>query len=293
MSKKRYKSGSRKGLQGVTLCISTALVLVLLGLVVFCVLAGRNLSSDVKENLVVTVMFNQDMTDAEARQVCASLQKRPYIKQIQFVSKEQALQTATRDLGTDPSEFTDGVNFFSGMADLTLRSEYANNDSLQWISRELRKYPKVSEVDYQKDLVDAVNKNLAKIGLVLLGLAALLTFVSFSLINNTVRLDIYARRFSIHTMKLVGASWWFIRWPFIRNAMLIGLLSALLAVAALGGCWYALLQAEPKITGVVTWETLAVTAGSVFLFGILITALCAAISVTSFLKMKAGELYKI
>ena len=138
-----------------------------------------------------------------------------------------------------------------------------------------------------------MNRNLAKIGIAMLVLAVLLTFVSFSLINNTVRLGIYARRFSIHTMKLVGASWGFIRRPFIRRAVVTGLLAAVLANLVLAGCVYALYCYEPEILTVVTWREMAVTGAAVVLLGILITALCAGISVNRFLKMKAGELYKI
>lgn len=294
MGNKHKKPSRRVGrLQSVTLCISTALVLILLGLVVFCTLMGRNLSSYVRENLVVTMMLEQDMTDTEAQTMCRSLAKRPYIKSVNFISKTEALREATKEMGTDPSEFTDGINPLPSSVELTLKSDYANNDSLSWISKELKQYPKVSEINYQRDLVDAVNRNLAKIGLCLLVLAALLTFVSFSLINNTVRLGIYARRFSIHTMKLVGASWSFIRRPFLCRAILTGLIAALLACVVLGGCVYLLYRYEPDIMTILTWKEMTITGLSVFLFGIIITAICANISVNRFLKMKAGELYKI
>ncbi len=280
-------------MQAVTLCISTALVLILLGLVVFSTLTGRNLSSYVKENLVVTMMLEQDMMDNEAQAVCKRLETRPYIKNVVFINKQQSLKEATKEMGANPAEFTDGVNPFSSLIELTLKSDYANSDSLTWIAAELKKYPKVSEINYQRDLIDSVNRNLAKIGLGMLVLAILLTFVSFTLINNTVKLDIYARRFSIHTMKLVGASWNFIRGPFIRRAVFTGLLAALLAIVVLGGGIYALYRYEPEILNVVTWREMAITAGAVVLFGIVITALCANISVNKFLKMKAGELYNI
>ena len=151
----------------------------------------------------------------------------------------------------------------------------------------------MSEVKYQKDLIDSVNENIAKISLVLLALAVLLTIVSFSLINNTVRLSIYARRFSIHTMKLVGASWGFIRAPFVRHYVLLGLLAALIACCVLGGAVYALFMYEPDVLDLITWQVLAITAGTVVVFGIFITAICSIISVNKFLRMKAGDLYKI
>ena len=293
MVKKRSKARSRQGLQAVTLCISTALVLILLGVVVLSVLTARNTSAYVKENLVVTMLLEQDMTTPEAKRLCTKLDKRPYIKHLQFVSKEQALREQTKALGSDPTEFTGGVNPFLASVELTLHADYANNDSLRWISAELCKYPKVSEITYQKDLVESVNRTLAKVSIALLVLAVLLTFVSFSLINNTVRLGIYARRFTIHTMKLVGASWGFIRRPFVRQAVGIGLLAALLACMALGGCVWALYNYEPDILTVLTWQVMAVTGATVFLFGIIITAFCAGISVNKFLRMKAGDLYKI
>ena len=293
MVKKYRKTGKRSGLQAITLCISTALVLILLGLVVLTTLAGRNLSAHVRENLVVTLMLEHDMTDSEGNQMCNAVKKSSYIRSINFISKDRALKEATKEMGADPSEFTEGLNPFSPSIEITLNSEYANNDSLRWIAKELKRYPKVTEISYQKDLVEAVNRNLAKIGLAMLTLAVLLTFVSLSLINNTVRLGIYARRFSIHTMKLVGASWGFIRRPFVSRAVVIGLVASLFAIAALGGMSYAMVCYEPDIVTIVSWQDLAITALAVVVFGIVITSICANISVNKFLKMKAGDLYKI
>ena len=292
MGKKRNRTRNRFRLQGVTLCISTAMVLVLLGLVVFSVLIGRNLSSYVKENLVVTMWLDQDMSDTEAQQFCKKLRTRPFINNLQYVSKEQALKDGIKDLGADPTEFADGNPFLSSI-ELTLNANYANSDSLRWISKELKNHPKVNEIAYQKDLVDAVNKNIAKISIVLLFLAVLLTIVSFSLINNTVRLGIYARRFSIHKMKLVGASWGFIRKPFLKQALWVGIVAAIIAILVLGGLIYALYYYEPQILTVLDWKVAVITASVVLLFGIIITTLCANISVNKFLKMTAGDLYKI
>ena len=293
MKKKPNKARNRYGLQVITLCISTSLVLILLGVVVLSVFTTRHLTNYVKENLVVTMMLEQDMTNPEARLLCTRLKTRPYIKNLSFISKEQALKEQTAAMGSDPSEFIGGDNPFLSSIELTLRGDYANNDSLKWISKELKAYPKVSEITYQQDLIESVNNTLGKVSLVLLVLAGLLTFVSFSLINNTVRLSIYARRFSIHTMKLVGASWGVIRRPFVMQAVGIGVVAALLAIGILGGCIYALSRYEEGLFNVVTWDVLAVTGGSILLFGVLITALCAGISVNKFLRMKAGELYKI
>lgn len=292
MGKKQNKTRVRHGLQGVTLCISTALVLILLGMVVFSVLTARNLSAYVKENLTVTMMLGEDITDPEARQLCNELRSHPYISNITYISKEQALKEQTAAMGTDPSEFL-GMNPFVASIELQLKAQYANTDSLKWISKDIKADKRVTDVTYPQDLMDSVNRNLNKINLVLLVLAVLLTCVSFSLINNTVKLGMYARRFTIHTMKLVGASWVFIRRPFLRNAMGIGILAAVIADAVLGGGIYALSTYEPGVMKVITWQVMAITGGAVFLFGVLITLLCACFSVNKFLRMKAGDLYKI
>lgn len=292
MKKRKKKTGNRRGVQWVTLCISTAMVLVLLGVIVFSVQTSRNLSAWVKENLTVTVMLGDDVSVNEAKRLCRDLYHRPYARNIDYVSKEQALKEQTEAMGSDPSEFL-GANPFVATLELQLKSDYANSDSLKWIVYELQKNPKVTDVAFQEDLMDNVNKNLARMNIVLLCLAVLLTFVSFSLINNTVRLSVYARRFLIHTMKLVGAPWGFIRRPFVRQAVVVGIIAAVLAIAVLGGCVYALYTFEPNMLNIITWRELAITAAAVLLFGLIITLLCTWISVNRFLKMTAGDLYRI
>ncbi|MBR1410615.1 MAG: permease-like cell division protein FtsX [Prevotella sp.] len=292
MKRRKKYAGSRRGVQLVTLCISTAMVLVLLGLVVLSVQTSHNLSQWVKENLTVTVMLSDDVSENGAKLLCRDLYHRPYSKNIDYISKEQALKEQSEAMGSDPSEFL-GVNPFPATLELQLKSDYANRDSLKWIAKELQKNPKVTDVAYQVDLMDSVNRNLTKVNLLLLLLAVLLTCVSFSLINNTVRLSVYSRRFLIHTMKLVGASWAFIRKPFMKQAMLVGVIAALIAIAVLGGLVYALYRYEPNMLTVINWRELVVTAVAVMLFGIIITATCSYISVNKFLRMSAGELYKI
>ena len=279
-------------MQLLTLCISTTMVLVLLGIVVLSVLTSRNLSAWVKENLTVTIMLSDDASVNDAKRLCRNLYYRPFSKNIDYVSKEQALKEQTEAMGSDPSEFL-GTNPFVATLELQLKSDYANRDSLNWIVEELRKNQFVTDVAYQEDLMDNVNKSLGRINIVLLFLALLLTFVSFALINNTVRLSVYSRRFLIHTEKLVGASWGFIRRPFVRQAIGVGVIAAVLAICVLGGCVYGLYYYEPGMLGIITWKELTVTAVSVLLFGIILTAVCSWISVNRFLHMTAGELYKI
>ena len=279
-------------MQVVTLCISTTMVLILLGMVVFFVLSARNLSAHMKEHLVVTVMLKDSVSVNDAKLFCRDLYHRPYSHNIDYISKEQAQREQVKELGSDPTEFL-GFNPFPATLEIQLNADYANRDSLKWIAKEIKKDKRVSDLAYMEDLMDKVNMNISRVSLVLLVLALLLTFVSFSLISNTVRLSVYARRFVIHTMKLVGASWGFIRRPFLKQAVMIGIIAAVLAIIVLGAGVYGLYLTQPGMMEVVTWEVLALTAVAVLLFGIFITALCAWLAVNKFLRMRASELYKI
>ena len=293
MTKKRRRHGRRQGsLQIITLCISTSLVLILLGMVTFTVLTARNLSSYVKENLTVTLMLSEKMTVAESQRLRTSLNNKRYISRTLYISPQQALKEHVKAMGSDPTDFLGGTPFV-GSIEMQLKAEYANNDSLKWITRELRANSNIEDITYQKDFMDQVNANLRKISIVLLVLAALLTFISFSLINNTIRLSVFSRRFSIHTMKLVGASWSFIRWPFIKRAIAEGLVAAIVADGVLAAGIYALYNLEPEILVVVDWRVMTITGVAVLLFGLIITTFCSYLSVNRFLRMSAGDLYKI
>ncbi len=292
MKKRRNQAGNRHSLQVVTLCISTAMVLVLIGIVVLTVFTGRNLSRYVKENLTVTMILQPDLSNSECAAICRKVEQHDYITQVSYTSKEQALKEGTKELGANPAEFA-GENPFTAEIELKLKASYANNDSIRRIAKDLRQFKGVSEVTYRQDLVNSVNKMLSKVSIVLLIIASLLTVVSFSLINNTIRLSVYARRFAIHTMKLVGASWNFIRLPFLRQAVGLGLLSAAIALVVLGVGMFALYGYEPEMTTIIDWEVMTLTAVIVLAVGVVLTTFCAWLSVNKFLRMKAGDLYKI
>ena len=275
------------------MCISTTMVLVLLGFVVLSVLTTRNLSNYVRENLTVTVMLGDSVTAKEGIALGKKLEKRPYAKEVAYISKEQALKEQSEAMGNDPSEFL-GVNPFVATLEMRMNADYANADSLRKIARELKKNKRqVTDVAYQEDLTEKVNYNLQRMSIVLLVLAVLLIIVCYSLISNSVRLDIYSRRFSIHTMKLVGASWSFIRWPFLKRAIGIGLIASLLACGVLGAMLYGLYQYEPGARQVIDIEEVGITVLAIFIAGFFIMLFCTFLSVNKFLRMTAGELYKI
>lgn len=288
----KHNSVSYFDMQFVTSSISTTLVLLLLGLVVFFVLGAHNLSVYVKENINFSILISDDMKESDILKLQKKLDKEPFVKATEYISKKQALREQTEAMGTDPQEFL-GYNPFTASIEVKLHSDYANSDSIAKIEKKIKKNTNIQEVLYQKDLIDAVNDNICNISLMLLGLAVILTFISFALINNTIRLTIYSKRFLIHTMKLVGASWSFIRRPFLRRNFWIGVLSAVIADAVLWGAAYWLVSYEPELIRVITPDVMLLVSVSVLIFGVLITWLCALLSINKYLKMKAGTLYYI
>lgn len=288
----KHNSVSYFDMQFVTSSISTTLVLLLLGLVVFFVLGAHNLSVYVKENINFSILISDDMKESDILKLQKKLDKEPFVKATEYISKKQALREQTEAMGTDPQEFL-GYNPFTASIEVKLHSDYANSDSITKIEKKIKKNTNIQEMLYQKDLIDAVNDNIRNISLMLLGLAVILTFISFALINNTIRLTIYSKRFLIHTMKLVGASWSFIRRPFLRRNFWIGVLSAVIADAVLWGAAYWLVSYEPELIRVITPDVMLLVSVSVLIFGVLITWLCALLSINKYLKMKAGTLYYI
>ena len=270
--KGKNNSVSYFDMQFITSSISTTLVLLLLGLVVFFVLAAHNLSVYVKENISFSVLVSDDMKESDILKLQKRLDKEAFVKQTEYISKKQALREQTEAMGTDPQEFL-GYNPFTASIEIKLHSDYANSDSIAKIEKLIKKNTNIQEVLYQKDLI--------------------LTFISFALINNTIRLAIYSKRFLIHTMKLVGASWAFIRRPFLRRNFWIGVLAAFIADSILWGAAYWLVSYEPELVKVITPEVMVLVSGAVLVFGVLITWLCALLSINKYLRMKASTLYYI
>ena len=291
-NKNKNNSVSYFDMQFITSSISTTLVLLLLGLVVFFVLGAHNLSIYVRENINFSVLISDDMKEADILKLQKKLDKEPFVKQTEYISKKQALKEQSEAMGTDPEEFL-GYNPFTASIEIKLHSDYANSDSIPKIEKMIKKNTNIQDVLYQRELIDLVNDNIRNISLVLLALAVVLALISFALINNTIRLAIYSKRFLIHTMKLVGASWGFIRRPFLRRNIWSGVLAGIMADAILMGTAYWLVSYEPELIRVITPEVMLLVSGSVLIFGVVITFLCAYLSINKYLRMKASTLYYI
>ena len=279
-------------IQFVTACISTSLVLLLLGSVVLVVLTAGRLSDHVRENLELSLLLNDNTEAKDVERIVRYVEVQRYTKDVHYISKEDILKEQTTSMGLDPTEFL-GYNPYAASIEVKLKAEYANTDSIIPIKNRLMRYTQIREISYPSELMDNVNENIRKISALLLALALALSLISFALINNTIKLTIYSQRFLLHTMKLVGASWGFIRRPFLMRNLCIGVVSGLLANGAIGGGIYMLLRYESQLAYLFTMPALAVVGGSVMLFGILITLLCAYVSINRFLRMKAGDLYYI
>ena len=277
-------------MQFITAGISTTMVLFLLGLVVFFVLTANNLSVYIRENIAFSAILDDGIKETSIIKLQESLNKKGYVKQTVYISKDQALKEQIEAMGTDPSEFL-GHNPFNASIEIKLNAGYSHPDSIKWIEKELTENKGILEVSYPQNLLDSVNRNLQKISAFLLGLAILLSLISFSLINNTIRLTIYSKRFLIHTMKLVGASWGFIRRPFITRNLWIGILSGAVANAILTASAYTAVKYEPELLAIVSPESIMIVAAAVMVFGMIITTFCAYISINKYLRMKISELY--
>lgn len=277
-------------MQFITAGISTTMVLFLLGLVVFFVLTANNLSVYIRENIAFSAILDDGIKETSIIKLQESLNKKDYVKQTVYISKDQALKEQIEAMGTDPSEFL-GHNPFNASIEIKLNAGYTNPDSIKWIEKELMANKSILEISYPQNLLDSVNRNLQKISAFLLGLAVLLSLISFSLINNTIRLTIYSKRFLIHTMKLVGASWGFIRRPFITRNLWIGILSGAVANAILTASAYTAVKYEPELLAIISPKSIMIVAAAVMVFGMIITTMCAYISINKYLRMKISELY--
>ena len=285
--KKRHSSWK---MQALTSTISTTMVLVLLGIVTITMLTARTLSRTVREDLTVTVILEDGTETEEAKKIQAELTGEPYVAHVNYISPEQALAEQIESMGVEPTEFL-GENPFSISMELRMTAEYACKDSLNWITSGLKAKPNVADVIYQKDLVESLNRNLKRISLALLAVAMLLVVVSLVLINNTVRLSVFSHRFTIHTMKLVGARWGIIRRPFLRLATFIGLASATLADGMLiAGCKWAE-SYDSTVATYVTTQSLGIMTAILYGTGLVITLACTYLSVTSALRKKESDLY--
>ena len=270
--------------------ISITLVLLLIGVAALVVINSGSVARYLKENVKISVLFVQNATEQDAEEYLGSVRALPYVHDTRLITREEGERELAEMLGEDFLDVFE-TSPVPISVDVTLNAEYVVPDSLAFVSEVLAASPMVEEVDSQQPLVAILNENLAKISAVFGVFILLLLFISFVLINNMVRLSVFARRFTIHTMKLVGATKAFIRAPFLRGALLQGLISALLASAAIWGIYYAARSSFSELFEIFDIVTLLESTGIIFVCGVLICVLSTYFVVGRLVSANKDELY--
>lgn len=274
----------------VTVVISLALVLFMLGLLGLVVINAKKLSNHVKENVGFQVVLKDTTTQAELDILKQEISSSAFTKQVDYISKDEAAKKLQKDLGEDFITFL-GYNPLLSSLDVKLNSDYANIDSLAGFEKQIMQKHFVKEVIYHKDMIKQVNDNAKVISLYILIFSGLLLVVAIALINNTIRLSIYAKRFLIRTMYLVGATQGFIRMPFILKGVRQGVIAGLLAGFLLAGFLVLSTNYIPDLLQLQDPNLLAVLFAGIVALGVLISGLSAALSVSRYLRLKTDDLY--
>lgn len=273
-----------------TTTISIALVLFLLGMIGLLVLNASRVSSYVKENLSLTVTFAPDTRDAEVRQIEKQLLATPQVKSVRYIDKEEAAREMEANLGENFLDMLDENPLLPSM-EVKLFAQYANEEGMAALAEQVRAYKSVRDVNYEKDVVNLIHDNVRKISFVLLGFSVLMLLVAITLINNTVRLMVYSKRFLIRAMQLVGATRGFIRRPFLASAVIQGLVGGLLANAMLAVIVFFSARELPGIVGFNNPYYLVLLFAVVFLTGVVITLISTTRSVNRYLNLRTADLY--
>lgn len=270
--------------------ISIALVLLLVGMFGMLAVNAGAVQNYFRENVKITAILKENVQDIQAKKLQHTLDVHPAVKRTAFISREQGTEEMKKMLGEDFLQAFEH-NPIPASIEINLKGEYFNPDSLRLFSIQLEKDSAVEEVAYERSLMEILNRNLEKIAMAFMVLVSLLMFISFVLINNTVRLNVYSRRFSIYTMKLVGAKKSFIRGPFLVKAFFQGMLSGLLAALALIGILYMLRDSFAQMFSIFQMELVGAVLVGVVLLGAFICWICTFFVVGRMISFTNNDLY--
>ena len=270
--------------------VSITLVLFLLGFFGFLVFSTKKLANHFKEQVTVTILIKDEAKSADIAQLQKTLSVASFVKSLRFISKDKAAETFSKDIGEDFVSFI-GTNPLQNVIHLSLMADYAEPYRIAEIKRELEQNSFVSEVVYDQSLVALIHENVNRIGLITLVFSALFSFVSVLLINASIRLSIYSKRFIIKTMQLVGATRSFIRRPFIRTNVRLGILSAFLAILLFYGALLAIVKSYPEFSILLDNTILCIVFIGILAMGILISWLSTYFATQRFLNLNTNDLY--
>lgn len=291
MSKAEEKFNKRRlRASYITSVVSIALVLFMLGLLGLIVLHAHKLSDYVKENIGFSIIMKDNVREADILAFQKELNATSFVKSTEYITRERAAAELQKDLGEDFVDFL-GYNPLLPSIEVSLKADYANNDSLNLIEQRIVDNSQVKEVYYQKSLVDMVNQNVRKISMVLLGFSMLLMLISVALINNTIRLSVYSKRFLIKSMLLVGATRGFIQWPFLVKGLVHGLVAAFLAILLLIGVLYMAGRQMPELAGLQDKNMFLALFIIIVIAGLTLSCISTWLAVRKFLRIKTDHLY--
>jgi cell division transport system permease protein len=274
----------------ITPIISVSLVLLLLGIVAMLGIAANSLTDYVKENIGFDVVMKNDASQQEIDALKQMWTKAPYVASVKYISKEDALQSWEKETGENLMEVI-GVNPLSSEFEVRVKPQYVSVDSLNRIEYALSQNKSIDSVKMHKDVVEKINSNVNSVVLVLGAVLVLLVIISFVLINNTVRLAVYSRRFIIYTMKLVGATPGFIRRPFVLTNVVNGLIASLVAMAMLCGLMYYVVEVNYDYANLIEMKHIVMVCAGLMVVGVMMCALAALLAANRFISLNYDELY--
>ncbi|HRG38564.1 MAG TPA: permease-like cell division protein FtsX [Bacteroidia bacterium] len=283
---------SKRRLAGstITTVVSLSLVLFMLGLLGIIILNANQLSNHIKENIGFQIILNDNAKEADIAKLQKTLDVSSYVRSTEFVSKEEAAARLKEDLGEDFIEFL-GFNPLLASINVHLKAEYANSDSVSWIQKEITETHLTKEIIYNRNLINNINESVQKISVVILFFCSLLMVVALALINNTIRLSIYSKRFIIKTMQLVGATQGFIRRPFVITGIKHGLYGATIAILLLLALLNFAEKQIPELKDLQDQQMLLYLFGLVVVMGVVISWISTSLAVRKYLRLKSDELY--
>jgi cell division transport system permease protein len=286
----RKISKSKARTSNVSTVVGIALVLFMLGSLLFVVLNAKKLSDHVKESFRVQVFLKEDAKDADILKFKKLLEAEDYVVETEYITKEDAVKLMEEEIGENFVEFL-GFNPLQASLDVHLEAEYAHSDSLLWIEEAILANPRVKEVVYQPDLINLINENIRKISMVVLGFSFLLLLIAIALINNTIRLSVFSKRFLIRSMQLVGATRGFIMRPFIWQGIVNGIWAAIIALFLIVGVLYFVKSELPELMSIQDIESLVQLFSLVVLLGIFISVISTIFAVNKYIRSDLSKLY--
>ncbi len=289
---KKETSNTKKRLQSsyLTSIISISLVLFMIGLFGLLILNAKRVSDYVKENIGFSIILKENIKEVDIIRLQKNLDASLYVKSTKYITKEDAAKELQEELGEDFIDFL-GYNPLLASIEVHLYAKYANPDSIAIIEKDFQSFNQIKEVFYQKSLVNLVNENIKQIGLIILIFGGLLLLIAITLINNTIRLSIYSKRFIIHTMQIVGATKGFIRRPFLYRSVIHGIIATIISTGLLSLLLY---YSKDEFEGIINFqniEIIGILFLGIFIFGITLNWISTYLAINRYLRMDVDKLY--